>query len=132
MQYTFTVSGHKNVTGTHTTTLEFTKDSVLTKNGDCIIGVMATFDSEKLKEFLECRKMTITIKTDVGSETITAKPNKDFDDDKEIVVRIGVHKSPRTFATDADKAAKHISREIINWLKNPENKATVEVKCDEH
>lgn len=132
MQYKFTISGHKNVTGTHPTTLEFTKDSVLTENGDCIIGVAATFDAKKLREFANCEKISLTIKAGNCSETITAKPNKDFNDDKEIVLRIGVHESPRTFATDADKAAKHISREIITWLKNPQNRATIEVSCDEH
>ncbi|MEK6967929.1 MAG: DUF371 domain-containing protein [Nanoarchaeota archaeon] len=125
----FTIKGHPNILATHPTTLEFTKDPELTLKGDCILGVSADFDSKRLKQFLGCKKIKITIKTEGIVETIAAKPNPQFDDAKEMVIRLGTHQTSRTFAFDADKAAKHISRHLVSYLKDPRNKATVEVLC---
>jgi len=130
MRYSFQIKGHENVLATHPTTLEFTKDIELTEKGDCIIGVSSTFDSKKLRKFLKCNKIKITITADKIRETITTKPNANFSDDKEIVIRIGTYQSSRTFANDADKASKHLSRELIYYLQNPQNKAIVEVECE--
>ena len=41
MEEEITFYGHKNVLSLHARTIEVTKDSNLTKNGDCIIGVSA-------------------------------------------------------------------------------------------
>ena len=49
--------GHPNVLGTHRTTIEITKENFLTKNGNCIIGVMSSKSvndySPKLKEAIQ-------------------------------------------------------------------------------
>ncbi|HLD18809.1 MAG TPA: DUF371 domain-containing protein [Candidatus Nanoarchaeia archaeon] len=130
MRYSFQIKGHENILATHPTTLEFTKDKELTEKGDCVIGVSSIFDSKKLKEFLKCNKIRITITADKIKETIIAKPDANFNDDREIVIRIGAYQSSRTFANDADKASKHLSRELIYYLQNPQNKAIVEVECE--
>ena len=73
MEYSFTCYGHENVTCKHKTTLEFTKDSELSLNGDCIVGIGADFQINEIKEFirnLKSKKITITI------ETINNKENK--------------------------------------------------------
>ena len=59
----------------------------------------------------------ITIKTGALKEIIIAKTNPDFDDEKELVIRLGEYASPRTFAVRADKAAKHLERELIKALQ---------------
>ena len=50
--YEFEIKGHENVTSKHKKTLEFTKESHLTKNGDCIVGINSTFNLDKIKEFI--------------------------------------------------------------------------------
>ena len=59
-------------------------------------------------------------------EEINATPNKKFCHDSEIVIRVSEFISERTFGTGADKAAKHINREMIEKLKCGE-KGRVEI-----
>tara|TARA_Y100000031_G_C8111597_1_gene333748 strand:- start:186 stop:716 length:531 start_codon:yes stop_codon:yes gene_type:complete len=67
MVYSFTCYGHENVISKHKTTLEFTKDVDLSLKGDCIVGVKADFQLNKIKEFIKTvgnnKKITIIIKT---------------------------------------------------------------------
>jgi len=114
----FRAWGHPNIKATHKNTLEFTKEDYVSPEGDCIIGVNADFDTEKLKEFAKKHKHAkITIRLGGLQEVILAKTNPYFDDDKELVIRLGEYESPRTFAVRADKAAKHLSRELVRALQ---------------
>jgi len=114
----FHARGHPNIKATHKSTIEFTKADYVTLEGDCIVGINADFDSAQLKRFVKQHKaVQITIKTGGLKEVIFAKTNPDFDDEHELVVRLGEYASPRTFAVRADKAAKHLSRELIKALQ---------------
>ncbi len=114
----FRALGHPNIKATHKNTIEFTKEDYLTPEGDCIVGVKADFDVSELKKFVKKHKhVKITIKTGGLKEIITAKTNPDFSDDHELVIRLGEHASPRTFAVRADKAAKHLNRELVKALQ---------------
>lgn len=113
----FHAYGHPNIKGTHKNTLEFTKEENLTLNGDCIIGVNADFEPQELTEFARKYKTAKIILTADGiNDEFTAKLNPEFKDEKEVVIRIGEHVSSRTFAIRADKAAKHLKRELIKKL----------------
>ncbi len=116
--YSFGIHGHRNVLSTHKKTMEFTKDSELTKNGDCILGVSADFELKKLKSFLGCERVRITIAVDSISDTITAVPNKKFSSSQEMVMRIGEFDSERTFAVRADKAASDLNRALVAALRS--------------
>lgn len=124
----FCVYGHKNLLGTHKTTLEFTKDSELTLKGDCIVGVRADFDLAVIREFSENKKIIkiiIKIKTNSCEETITAELNPGFDSGTEMVIRKSSYICKRTFAINADKAAADIDRRLIEELKDENKKAEV-------
>ena len=124
----FHACGHPNIKGTHKNTFEFTKEDHLTPEGDCIIGINADFDATKLKEFAKKNpkvKMTLTV-GDV-TEIVIAQTNPDFNDEKEVVIRIGEHLSPRTFAHRADKSAKYLSRKMMQLLKEGK---TIEVHLE--
>lgn len=125
----FFIFGHSNILGTHKNTFEFTKDSSLTRNGDCIIGVKSEFLVSEIKNLLNYDKIKITISIDNLIDVVYAEMNKVFSDEHEIVVRIGDHNSSRTLGVMADKAAKDIDRRIINKLKNPEARAMVEIEA---
>ena len=117
---TFHCSGHKNILGTHKNTIEFTKDKDITLQGDCIIGVNADFDEEKLKRLA---KTAVAIKMLIHAgtieETVVFHANPDFSDSHEVVIRKGEFNSKRTLGLRADKAAKELSRELIKKLKEP-------------
>src|SRR3989344_5412921 len=106
MQYIFNAYGHPNVLATHKTTLEFTKDSELTLNGDCIVGVKADFELSELKKFMKnsnTKKITITISINSKiKEKINATVNPHFNRNHELVIRKTDFVSERTFAIRAD------------------------------
>ena len=118
LEYSFIIHGHKNILSAHKKTIEFTKDSELTKNGDCIIGVNANFELKQLQRFLGCERVRITVTVDRISDTITAVPNKKFSGSHEMVMRLGEFDSERTFAVRADKAASDLSRALVAALRS--------------
>lgn len=124
----FNISGHKNILGTHKNTIEFTKDSNLTLNGDCIIGVKVDFDLHELKALVKkYSKIKIIILVDNLVEEINAVSNPEFNDKHEIVIRKTDFISERTLGIKADKAVLDLDRELINKLKNPETVGKVEL-----
>ena len=128
MEYTFTASGHPNISAAHLTTLEFTRDSSLTPNGDCIVAINADFDINKLKRFLKKKRVIITISTGVHKETVTAQPNPLFNDEREMVIRKSGFVSSRTFATGADKAAVDMQRGLIEKIKERDMKIMIRIE----
>ena len=136
MIYKFHAYGHENIKATHKTTLEFTKDDELSKKGDCIIGIKANFDLEKIKDFIKkskYRDIIITIETPDKKikEVISAELNPHFSHDKELVIRKTDFLSDRTLAIRANKAAFELNKELINYLKEKRNKINVIIKNKE-
>jgi hypothetical protein len=125
--------GHKNVQSTHPSTLEFTKENELSKNGDCILVVAInrglTDLSNEFKKNL-CKpeaKLTITIEADKITEQIQAKgsPQLNLTHPKEMVIRKSNFTSDRTLAIDSNKSAKDLSRALVEKLKNPNQKVKI-------
>jgi len=131
-------SGHKNILSLHKKTIEITKDSELTANGDCIVGTNSTLACvdlpEKFKKKLQNPDTTIefTIVADEhsfsihgkGSDKLTLKHTND------IVLRKSAFTCSRTIAIKCDKASDDIPRVIIKKLQNPKTngKLIIEIK----
>jgi hypothetical protein len=123
----FFAQGHKNVLATHKTTFEVTKETELSKQGDCIIAVQATKGATDLPpEFKEAAKkegakITVTIETDDLKEIVKAKgnPRLQFTHPTDLVVRKSDYLCGRTLAIGADKASIDFSRKLVKKLKNP-------------
>lgn len=131
MKYTFIAKGHPNILATQRTTLEITKDSELTKKGDCIIAVAADFSLLQIREIIRsCQngKIKLTIGAAGINEEITAVANKDFGSDSEMVLRKGSFLSERTLGTRADKAAAQLGRELVEKLKDSSTAVSVTVE----
>lgn len=123
MKYSFTAFGHPNITAKHKTTIELTKDNDLTLNGDCIIGVNSDFKLNEIKKFQN--KIKIMLKVNSIKEEINCEVNHDFDDDNEIVIRKSDFISNRTLGIKSDKACIDLKKELINKLKNPDQKIEI-------
>ncbi len=132
--------GHPNILGTHKTTLEFTKDEELTQKGDCIVGVKADFELDKLKDFIKKsnnKKITITIEAmpnrncEKIKEMVYAEVNSGFSDSKEFVIRKTDFVSGRTFAIKSNKAAFELNRKLIDFLKEKNDKISVIIENNE-
>ena len=138
MRYSFTCYGHENITAKHKTTLEFTKDTGIGLEGDCIVGVRADFQLNKIKQFIKNmsnNKITIIIKPTLNNnknkinkkitEKINAEINPGFNSDKEMVIRKTDFVSERTFAIMADKAACELDKDLIRNIANNKQKISV-------
>ena len=134
MTFSFNCYGHSNVLSLHRNTLEFTKDSELSKDGDCIVGVRADFDYGKLMEFIEenkDKKIICEISVDDISDEFSFVVNPDFKDEHEIVIRKSEFNSTRTLGFNVDKAAKDINRDLIEKLKNKDKKMKVIFRAEQ-
>lgn len=119
--------GHLNILATHKSTLEITKQSQLSKTGDCIIATSAdkalTDLSSGFKKNL-CKdeaKITISIQAGRISETINAFGSSKITltHPSDMVVRKSNYVCSRTLAIRADKAACDLPRRFVEQLKDP-------------
>jgi hypothetical protein len=125
--------GHENIQATHKSTLEITKDNKLSTKGDCIIAVSAdkalTDLSPQFKENLrrENSKITMLIEAEDITETVNAygDPHLILSHTTDMVVRKSNYICSRTLAIEADKAARDLSRELLERLKNPEQRIRI-------
>lgn len=136
MRYVFYAYGHQNITAAHKTTLEFTKDKEVSLKGDCILGVKADFDLDKLRRFIKkskSRRITIRIATPDGRfwETVNAELNPGFSSNREIVARKTSFASERTLAINADKAACDVNRKLAGFLKGENAEISVIIEEEE-
>jgi hypothetical protein len=125
--------GHENVLAAHKTTLEFTKDTRLSKKGDCIVAVNADKAladlSAEFKENLRKphAKLTILIEADEVMEQLNAygSPQLVLTHSTDIVVRKSDYVDNRTLAVHANKAARDLPRDLLEKLKNPKQKVKI-------
>ena len=131
-------NGHENILSLHKKTIEITKDSQLTVNGDCIIGVgsnLACIDlPENFKKKIQnpTTEIKFSIVTDehsftihgMGSEKLTLKHSND------IVLRKSAFTCSRTIAIKCDKASDDIPRNMVKKLQDPKTngKLIIEIK----
>lgn len=129
--------GHPNITALHKTTFEVTKDSELSKRGDCIIGVRANKAirdlNENLKEMLKLGyKAKITLELpDYGiKDEIVGLGNEkmSFKHKKDIVVRKSNYVCDRTLLIKATKSAFEIDKEMIKLLKDPSTRLILKIE----
>jgi uncharacterized protein len=130
---TFWAQGHPNILANHPTTLMFTKDIHVSKNGDCIVAMTADKSIADLSlEFKEelrkpNAKVTVTIQADNLKEEIRAvgAPTLCLCHPTDIVIRKSNYICHRTLAILADKSAVDLSRELVAKLQTPEQKIKV-------
>jgi len=128
--------GHENILATHKTTLEFTKDTHLSKKGDCIVTVAADKGladlSAEFKEKLRKShaKLTLTIEAGGIIEQVNAhgSPQLILNHPIDMVIRKSDYVCNRTLAVHADKAAQDLSRDLVEKLKNPKQKVKITLK----
>ena len=131
--------GHVNILATHKTTLEFTKDTHLSRKGDCIVTVAADKAvadlSAGFKENLRKpnAKLSVLIEVDGLMEQVNAhgSPQLILTHPTDMVIRKSDYVCNRTLAIHADKAAQDLSRAFVEKLKNSKQKVkiTLEVRA---
>jgi len=127
MKFEIEFYGHENIRSNHQKTIEITKESHLTPQGDCIIGVNAKSSCADLPDELKTKlknpdsKVTFSIK--VGDEyfVIEGKGHPDLilSHTEDLVIRKSDFICPRTLAVKCDKASDLLPRSMVKKLQNP-------------
>jgi hypothetical protein len=125
--------GHENILATNRATLEITKEEHLTRKGDCIVAVSADKGLNNLSaEFKEAMrkdgaKLTISIEAGGITDIVNALGNSTLvlNHPTDMVVRRSSFTCTRTLAIHADKAARDLSRELVNKFKNPQQQIRI-------
>jgi hypothetical protein len=134
----FHAYGHPNVTARHAMTFEITKDSNLTKRGDCVIAVRATKGLADLSIDLRnlCEKdgsrITVELRAAGFVEFIegTGSSRLTLSHLSEIVGRKSQYISDRTLMIRADKAARDINRALVDALKFPHTRIRIRITAE--
>ena len=132
MRFEIEFSGHENIRSNHKRTIEITKESELTLQGDCIIGVNANYGCSDLPGDLKAKlqdpssEIEFLIKVQEHEFFLKGKGHKDLilSHPEDIVIRKSDFVCPRTLAIKCDKASDLLPREMVRLLQNPKTKGT--------
>ena len=138
MRFKIQFSGHENIRSNHQKTIEITKESHLTPQGDCIVGVNATAGCadlpQELKEKLKNPDTKVTFSISVEDHEFIIKGNGHPDliltHTEDIVIRKSSFVCTRTLAVKCDKASDLLPREMVSLLQNPKTKGTFSITVD--
>ena len=127
MKFEIQFSGHENIRSNHQKTIEITKESNLTPQGDCIIGVNAKSSCADLPEELKNKlknsntKVIFSIKVGADNFVVEGKGHPDLilSHNEDIVIRKSDFICPRTLAVKCDKASDMLPRSMVTQLQNP-------------
>lgn len=138
MEEEISFQGHKNIVSLHTRTIEITKDSNLTKSGDCIVGVSANKACNDLNPALKSR---LTTKGTIVNITIIVEPHEfelygygnnglDITHEHDIVLRKSSYVDSRTLVVSCDKSAVDIPRNMVSSLTNSQVKGIMRITVE--
>ena len=138
MKFEIGFSGHENIRSNHQKTIEITKESHLTPQGNCIVGVNATSSCadlpQELKEKLKARDAKITVSIRVGKHEFVLEgqghPDLILTHSEDIVIRKSNFICPRTLAVKCDKASDLLPQEMVSLLRDPKTKGTFTITVD--
>lgn len=116
--------GHRNVTATHRSTFELTRDADIGQAADCIIAVCADrwpagFSSEfKAMAARDDARITAEIHCEGHKDTVQGwgSSKMTFVDDRSMVFRVSDFVCGRTVMINADKAARDLDRGLVEAL----------------
>jgi len=135
---TITAKGHQLIQCTHATTIELTKDTYLTRNGTCILGIGASkacYDLNPLlkKKIIEGEKITVIIKTgdDIDSFYGFGDKNLTLLSKKDIVFRKSDFICNRTILIKCSKSSSELERNIIKNLTNSKERFSIIFKVND-
>ena len=138
MKFEIKFSGHENIRSTHKKTIEITKESNLTPQGDCIIGVNASASCSDLpgllKEKLQDPKSKVQFSIKVGQHAFIVHgrghQNLTLTHSEDIVIRKSDFVCPRTLAVNCDKTSDLLPREMVTLLQDPKAEGTFTITVE--
>jgi len=130
--------GHAAIIAMHEMSFEITKETHLTRKGDCIVGVAATKGAANLsKEFkavAENDASTITVILSAGGIEVKARgkgsSKLQFTHPTDLVARKSTYTCPRTLMISSNIAACEFPRRFVALTKDPECRIKVQLTAE--
>ena len=134
----FTARGHPNIRATHEKTIEVTKESHLTTEGNCIAALEAekglTDLNEDMKKAARSPNSAISLTLRIGERVFTTvgrgDPRLTWKHPTDMVARMSGYVCSRTLMIHADKATIHMPRSFVQILKDPNTVVFVTVSVE--
>ncbi len=123
---TFRCHGHPQISGSHTKTIELTRDADVTGRATCVLGVRSEHDDRELGRLRG--DVEITLDCAGVRDTFTATMSAFFLGDDALVFRRGPGLRGRTFAYDANKSAADIDRKLVGAVGDPTAELQVTIR----
>ncbi len=123
---TFLCHGHPRISGSHTKTVEFTRDPEVTGRATCVLGVRSEHDDGELGRLRG--DVEVTIECGGVSDSFTATMSAFFLGDDALVFRRGPGLRGRTVAYDATKSAAEIDRDLVGALTGADAEVRVTIR----
>lgn len=129
--FTFSARGHPLISAIHTSTLEVTRESSMTAQGDCIIGVSASHAlsdiPDEIKFLMRQADAKITLQIRIGGLFKVlihgqGHPGLTFSSPEVMICRKSDYIDDRTLMIHSDTAAVDLPRDLIDLLKDPNTK----------
>jgi hypothetical protein len=127
LEESFRARGHPNIRATHEKTIEVTKETRLTAQGDCIAAIEAEKGlpelGDELKKAARNPASTISLTLRLGERVFTTvgrgDPGLTWEHPTDMVARMSGYVCSRTLMVHADKATIHMPRSFVQILKDP-------------
>ncbi len=110
----FACRGHAAIAGTHAKTIEFTRDTDVTRRATCVLGVASEHDNGALRALRG--DVEVTLECGDHRDSFVATMTPFFLGDDSLVFRRGPALRGRTVAYDATKGAAEIDRALVHAL----------------
>jgi hypothetical protein len=138
IEETLEAHGHAMITSMHEMTFEITKETHLTRRGDCIVAVRASKGavdlSEEFKVAATNDSARITVVLSAGDMEMKAtgrgSGKLQFTHPTDLVARKSTYICPRTLMISSNIAARDFPRRFIDVVKNPDCKITVRLTAE--
>jgi 16S rRNA (cytidine1402-2'-O)-methyltransferase len=123
---TFRCHGHPHISGSHTKTVELTRDADVTGRATCVLGVRSEHDDRELGRLHG--DVEVTLDSAGVRDTFTATMSAFFLGDDALVFRRGPGLRGRTLAYDATKSAADVDRELVRVVSDPRAELQVTIR----
>ncbi|MBY9016789.1 MAG: DUF371 domain-containing protein [Candidatus Lokiarchaeota archaeon] len=135
---TITAKGHPLIQCTHTTTIELTKDTYLTKNGTCILGIEASKACYNLnpllkKKIISGERIQVIIKAGDFIDSFYGFGNNNLTllNKKDIIFRKSDFICDRTILIKCSKSSSELDRNIIKNIINSKERFSIIFKVND-
>ncbi len=123
---TFLCHGHPRISGSHTKTVELTRDAEVTGRATCVLGVRSEHDDREIGRLRGA--VEVTLECGEFRDVFTATMSAFFIGDDALVFRRGPGLRGRTVAFDATKSAADVDRELVRSIGDADAVVNVTIR----